>query len=98
MKKREMYIFMEEMEAIGDTWTMEEVERVYGSNTLDEALADRKGFMGMDRKRTPEKGRVIWEYGKPEAIARWVLLKNPGDCLRGRSAIVMAGMPAAIKR
>lgn len=28
MKKREMYIFMEEMEAIGDTWTLEEVERV----------------------------------------------------------------------
>ncbi len=47
MKKREMYIFMEEMEAIGDTWTLEEVERVYGNNTLDEALADRKGAMGM---------------------------------------------------
>lgn len=24
MKKREMYIFMEKMEAIGDTWTLEE--------------------------------------------------------------------------
>lgn len=47
MKKREMYIFMEEMEAIGDTWTLEEVERVYGNSTLDEALADRKGSMGM---------------------------------------------------
>lgn len=42
-----MYIFMEEMEAIGDTWTLEEVERVYGNSTLDEALADRKGAMGM---------------------------------------------------
>lgn len=42
-----MYIFMEEMEAIGDTWTLEEVERVYGNSTLDEALADRKGSMGM---------------------------------------------------
>ena len=47
MKKREMYIFREEMEAIGDTWTLEEVERVYGNSTLDEALADRKGSMGM---------------------------------------------------
>lgn len=39
MKKREMYIFMEEMEAIGDTWTLEEVERVYGNSTP----AGRKG-------------------------------------------------------
>ncbi len=46
-EKTEMYIFMEEMEAIGDTWTLEEVERVYGNSTLDEALADRKGAMGM---------------------------------------------------
>ena len=47
MKKREMYIFMEEMEAIGDTWTLEEVERVYGNSTLDaRPLQTEKGLWG----------------------------------------------------
>lgn len=30
------------MEEIGDIWTPEQVEDVYGDKTLDEALMDRK--------------------------------------------------------
>ena len=35
-----------EMEAIGDEWTPEQVEDVYGDSSLDEALADRKASLG----------------------------------------------------
>ena len=42
MKKTDVAIFIEEMEALGDKWTPEEVENVYGGSTLEEALADRK--------------------------------------------------------
>jgi len=42
MKKQDIAEFIEEMEAIGDIWTPEEVENVYSDSTLDEALADRK--------------------------------------------------------
>ena len=34
------------MEAIGDEWTPEQVEDVYGVSSLDEALADRKASLG----------------------------------------------------
>lgn len=43
MKKKDVQEFIEEMEAIGDEWTPEQVEDVYGDSTLEEALADRKG-------------------------------------------------------
>ena len=33
------------MEAIGDEWTPEQVEDVYGDSTLEEALADRKSAL-----------------------------------------------------
>ena len=39
-------MFIEEMEAIGDDWTPEQVEDVYGDSTLEEALADRKSALG----------------------------------------------------
>ena len=42
MNKQEISIFIEEMEEIGDKWIPEEVENVYGRQTLHEALADRK--------------------------------------------------------
>ena len=42
MKKEDIIAFIEEMEVIGDEWTPEEVEAVYGESSLDEALADRK--------------------------------------------------------
>lgn len=47
MKKNDINAFIEEMEEIGDVWTPEEVEDVYGNSSLEEALADRKSSMGM---------------------------------------------------
>lgn len=46
MKKKEIAIFIEEMQPIGDVWTPEQVEAVYGEVSLDEALADRKASLG----------------------------------------------------
>lgn len=46
MKKKDVTTFIEEMETIGDEWTPEQVEDVYGDFTLDEALADRKSSIG----------------------------------------------------
>ena len=46
MNKHDVAEFIEEMEAIGDVWTPEQVEDVYGDSTLDEALADRKSSLG----------------------------------------------------
>lgn len=42
MKKKDIAKFIEEMEEIGDEWTTEQVEDVYGDSTLEEELADRK--------------------------------------------------------
>ena len=47
MTRSEIDIFIEEMEEIGDEWTPEEVENVYGDSTLEEALEDRRSSMGM---------------------------------------------------
>ncbi len=47
MKKEEIDTFLEEMEAIGDIWTPEQVEDVYGDSSLSEALADRKAALGI---------------------------------------------------
>ena len=46
MKKKEIEMFIEEMESIGDVWTPEQVEDVYGNYSLSEALADRKAVLG----------------------------------------------------
>ena len=46
MKKKDVATFIEEMESIGDEWTPEQVEDVYGDSSLDEALADRKAAVG----------------------------------------------------
>ena len=46
MKKKDIATFIEEMEFIGDEWTPEQVEDVYGDSSLDEALADRKASLG----------------------------------------------------
>jgi len=45
MNKTEINTFIEEMEAIGDEWTPEQVEDVYGDSTLEEALSDRKSAL-----------------------------------------------------
>ena len=42
MEKKDIDKFIEEMEAIGDEWTPEQVDDVYGNSTLEEALKDRK--------------------------------------------------------
>ena len=42
MTKTEINTFIETMEVFGDVWTADQVEEVYGSNTLDEAIADRR--------------------------------------------------------
>lgn len=46
MNKRDIDAFIEEMEEIGDEWTPEQVQDVYGDSTLEEALADRKSSVG----------------------------------------------------
>ena len=35
--------FIERMEELGDVWEKEDVERVYGDKSLDQALSDRMG-------------------------------------------------------
>ena len=47
MKKKDIAAFIEEMDSIGDEWTPEQVEDVYGDSTLEEALADRKASVGI---------------------------------------------------
>ena len=47
MTKAEILTFIEEMEAIGDKWTPEQVESVYGNYTLERALSERKASVGM---------------------------------------------------
>ena len=42
MKKKDIDAFIKEMGSIGDEWTPEQVEDVYGNSTLEDALADRK--------------------------------------------------------
>lgn len=48
MTKAEILAFIEEMESIGDDWTEEQVQDVYGSFSLAEALKDRKTSVGME--------------------------------------------------
>lgn len=45
MTKTEIETFIERMEEIGDVWEEEDVERVYGDRSLEEALEDRMGDM-----------------------------------------------------
>ena len=46
MNKKDIEVFIEEMKTIGEEWTPEQVEDVYGNSTLDEALSDRKSSLG----------------------------------------------------
>ena len=45
MTKTDIDTFIERMEEIGDVWEPEDVERVYGDRTLEDALEDRMGDM-----------------------------------------------------
>lgn len=46
MTKQEIKAFIDEMKPIGDEWTEEQVEDVYGKLPLAEALVDRKASIG----------------------------------------------------
>lgn len=46
MTKSEAEIFIDEMESMGDIWTVEQVMDAYGTDTLEEALEDRKASVG----------------------------------------------------
>ena len=47
MNNRDIEEFIEEMHAIGDDWTPDQVKNVYGDFSLSEALADRKASLGI---------------------------------------------------
>ena len=46
MTKSEAEIFIDDMESIGDVWTVEQVMDVYGNDTLEKALEERKVSVG----------------------------------------------------
>ena len=45
MNKSEIEFFIEEMGAIGDMWSADEVVDVYGDYSLEDALDDRKAVV-----------------------------------------------------
>ncbi len=47
MNQIEIRTFIESMEEMGDIWTEEQVNRVYGGSTLEESLLDRRTQMHM---------------------------------------------------
>ena len=55
MTNTEINEFIERMEEIGDIWEPEDVQRVYGDGTLEEALQDRMSLMN---QRTLKAKRV----------------------------------------
>lgn len=47
MKKEEMSIFIDEMEDLGDEWTVEELEGAsYSKMSLERAIQERKSALG----------------------------------------------------
>ena len=42
MTTEEINTFIETMEEFGDPWTVDQVKDVYGDNSLEEAITDRK--------------------------------------------------------
>ena len=47
MKKEEMSIFIDEMEDLGDEWTIEELEGTsYSKMSLERAIRERKSALG----------------------------------------------------
>lgn len=45
MNRCDINYFIEEMAAIGDYWTVEEVKMVYGRKSLEDALNERKSVV-----------------------------------------------------
>lgn len=62
MTDNEIEIFIERMGEFGDVWEAENVRRVYGDMSLEEALADRgkdmalfvKGMIALINAKSPE--------------------------------------------
>lgn len=46
MKKNEINTFIETMEELGDTWTPDQVEDVFGDDSLENAINSRKSQLG----------------------------------------------------
>ena len=46
MNRQEINEFIEKMEEVGDVWTEEQVNDVYGDSSFEDALADRQS--GLD--------------------------------------------------
>ena len=47
MKEEEMSIFIDEMEDLGDEWTVEELEGIsYSKMSLERAIQERKSALG----------------------------------------------------
>lgn len=47
MTTEEINTFIETMEELGDPWTVDQVEDVYGDKSLEEAITDRKAANAM---------------------------------------------------
>ena len=47
MNKREINEFIERMEELGDTWEPEDVKRVFGDDSLEDALQKRRAQLEM---------------------------------------------------
>ena len=47
MTKEDISAFIDEMEYIGDVWNEEQVERVYGKLSFNQALDSRKAEVGL---------------------------------------------------
>lgn len=45
MNKQEINEFIEKMEEVGDVWTEEQVNDVYGDSSFEETLADRQSSL-----------------------------------------------------
>lgn len=46
MKKNEINTFIETMEELGDIWTPDQVEDVFGDDSLESAIDSRKSQLG----------------------------------------------------
>lgn len=46
MTKQEIQEFIDRMEEIGDVWSEEQVEDVFGKKSLEEALKERRSQIG----------------------------------------------------
>ena len=45
MNKQEINEFIEKMKEVGDVWTEEQVNDVYGDSSFEDALADRQSSL-----------------------------------------------------